>query len=194
MQRIRNINEDLHVLVNGAQKSGTSLSLDASKGELSAVGNYYRVRDGAQSIYNVLKRKIQAPHDCEHRGHGVSLCLERRNINGGPINQRGASTAATCPANPENSSPFRIVFCLAEGKLKDITPSLVPIWKELELVEHFQAKLGDEAEEQHEDEPELGIEQHIHTSLESGPRRAQPLHHPKSTGTERVGIFDLISE
>ena len=186
MQRIRNINEDLLVLVNGAQKSGANLSLDASKGELSAVGNYYkRVRDGAQSIYNVLKKKIQAPHDCEHGGHGVSLCLERRNINDRPnINQCGLNTAATCLANPENSLPFRIVFCLTGGKPEGITPTLVPIRKELELVEHIEPR--DEADKQHEDEPEVAVEQHTHTLVESG-RYTKDTCTPE---TERVGFID----
>ena len=44
------------------------------------LGSYYmHVREGAQSIFNVLKKKIQTPHSCKGYEHSVCWCLEIKN-------------------------------------------------------------------------------------------------------------------
>ena len=133
IQHIRRINEDLDTLVNGAQRCAATASVSTS--DLSVIANYYkRVRDGAQSIYNVLKKGFQAPHSCDNREHGVSLCLEVRNAG---TKQKQWSHSSVDTVVSLSSLRFNVLLCLAEVSLEELTlRPIPPTWKELEVEQH----------------------------------------------------------
>lgn len=124
MQKIRDINDDIHKLAQGARQSATNRKT-ASKKELCVVQNYCkRVRDSAQSICNSLRSVIL--HDCGDHEHGISLCLEMRDAAG-----RVLPNLKAC----SSTLRFRIVFSLAESKSGPKNSSTHPVsgWKELEV-------------------------------------------------------------
>lgn len=143
MKRIRNINEDLDRLVNGARQCATNLS--TSRAHLSAIENHYKlVRDTAQSICITLNQRIQAPHNCAYE-HSVSLCLDMKNAlakrRGGRRHSHGMDIRRKSALN------FRILFCLAEGKLEGVT-SMPPVtWRELEVEPIFGSDADLEGED-----------------------------------------------
>ncbi|KAF8454293.1 hypothetical protein BDZ91DRAFT_747764 [Kalaharituber pfeilii] len=212
IQRIRNINDDLDKLVNGARQC--AVNINATKADISAIGNYYkRVRDSAQSIFNVLKKRVQTPHHCEDHEHSASLCLEIRNPGLKPRAMRldDRSTAAT----GHSTLQFKIVFCVTEATLEDATPKPEPTWKELE-VGHIEG--GDEDGEEQNDEPHRRLvplicaEDDLNTSelvpapwklagertkqtilVEHGLPRAKALDHRPTTPTELVRFVETVT-
>ncbi|RPB26489.1 hypothetical protein L211DRAFT_680144 [Terfezia boudieri ATCC MYA-4762] len=140
MKNIRNINEDLDRLVNGARQCATNLR--TSRANLSAIENHYKlVRDGAQSVCNILKQRVEVPHDCAC-DHGVSLCLDMRKAG----RRHGHGTGIRRKA----ALKFRLLFCLAGGKLEDASTPPVP-WKELEVEPIFGSDDDSEGDQQHTD-------------------------------------------
>ncbi|KAF8458484.1 hypothetical protein BGX38DRAFT_1265212 [Terfezia claveryi] len=141
MKNIRNINEDLDRLVNGARQCATNLS--TSRANLSAIENHYKlVRDGAQSVCNILRQRIEVPHGCAC-DHGVSLCLDMREAE----RRDGYGTGMRRKA----ALKFRLLFCLAGGKLEDVTSTPPVPWKELEAEPIFGSDDESEGDQQHTD-------------------------------------------
>ena len=143
MKRIRNINEDLDKLVNGARQSATNLS--TSRANLSAIENHYKLlRDGAQYMCDALKQRIQVPHDCA-RDHSVSLCLDMRSA---PTKRRGGRRHDLDTSIRRKSAlNFRLWFCLA-GAFQ--LPAVPPVtWKELEVEPILGTDDESEGEQQH---------------------------------------------
>ena len=75
--RIRNLNEDLYILVNGGNRCGGSRPI--AKATLTAVVEHYkRIRRHAAALYGVLDGKLRSPNCSCGMSHLANLQLEIR--------------------------------------------------------------------------------------------------------------------